>query len=134
MPFFLGFPGGSAGKDSAWHEGDLGLMSGLGRSLGEGNSCILQYSGLENSMDCVVCGIIKSWTRLSDFHFHGLYFVYFLSNLYYNNYFLLLLLVFLLFLICFNGRLGYLRFFLFLEVCCSAVNFLLRSVFVEYHV
>ena len=54
----------------------------------------LPSPGLENSMDCIVCGIIKSWTRLSDFHFHGLYFVYFLSNLYYNNYFLLLLLVF----------------------------------------
>ena len=69
MPFFLGFPGGSAGKDSAWHEGDLGLMSGLGISLGEGNSCILQYSGLENSMDCISMGS-QSWTLLSDFLFY----------------------------------------------------------------
>ena len=38
----------------------------LGRSPGEGNGNLLQYSGLENSMDCIVHGI----TRLSDFHFH----------------------------------------------------------------
>ena len=29
----------------------------------------LQYSGLENSMDCIVHGVAKSWTQLSDFHF-----------------------------------------------------------------
>ena len=39
----------------------------LGRSPGEGKGCPLQYSGLENSMDCVVHGVAKSWTRLSDF-------------------------------------------------------------------
>ena len=42
--------GGSDGKESACHEGDLGSIPGLGRSPGEGNSCPLQYSGLENSM------------------------------------------------------------------------------------
>jgi len=41
----------------------------LGRSPGEGNGCILQYSGLENSMNCVVHGVAKSQGQLSDFHF-----------------------------------------------------------------
>ena len=50
----LGFPGGSAGKESACKAGDVGLISGLGRSPGEGNGRPLQYSGLENSMDCIV--------------------------------------------------------------------------------
>ena len=49
-PVFLGFPGGSAGKASACNAGDLGLIPGLGRSHGEGNGYLLQYSGLENSM------------------------------------------------------------------------------------
>ena len=48
---FLGFSGGSAGKESAYSEGDLGSILGLGRSPGEGNNYPLQYSGLENSMD-----------------------------------------------------------------------------------
>ena len=50
----LGFPGGSAGKESACNVGDLGLISGLGRFPGEGKGYPLQYSGLENSMDCIV--------------------------------------------------------------------------------
>ena len=62
---FLGFPGGSAGKESACNVGDLGLIPGLGRSPGEGNSYPLQYCGLENSMDCIVPGVAKSRTRLS---------------------------------------------------------------------
>ena len=41
----------------------------LGRCPGEGKSYPLQYSGLENSMDCIVHGLAKSWTQLSDFHF-----------------------------------------------------------------
>ena len=63
-----GFPGGSAGKESARNAGDLGSIPGLGRSPGEGNSYVLQYSGLENSMDCIVHGVAKSRTQLSDFH------------------------------------------------------------------
>ena len=51
--------------------GDLGLIPGLGRSPGEGKGYPLQYSGLENSMDCIVHGVAKSRTRLSDFHFQG---------------------------------------------------------------
>ena len=60
---------GSAGKESACSAGDLGLIPGLRRSPGEGNSYPLQYSGLENSMECIVHRVTKSRTRLSDFHF-----------------------------------------------------------------
>ena len=49
--------------------GDLGLIPGLGRFPGEGKGYQLQYSGLEKSMDCIVHGVTKSRTRLSDFHF-----------------------------------------------------------------
>jgi len=48
---FIGFPGGSDGKESTCNMGDLGLIPGLGRYPVEGNSYPLQYSGLENSMD-----------------------------------------------------------------------------------
>ena len=65
----VGLHGGSAGKESACSAGDLGLIPGLGRYPGEGKGYPLQYSGLENSMDCIVHGVAKSWTRLSDFHF-----------------------------------------------------------------
>ena len=53
---------------SACNAGDLGLIPGLGRSSGEGNIYPIQYSGLENSMDCIVHGVSKSWTQLSNFH------------------------------------------------------------------
>ena len=65
-----GFPCGSAGKESACNVGDLGSIPGLGRSPGEGIGYPLQYSGLENSMDCTVHGIAKSRTQLTNFHFH----------------------------------------------------------------
>ena len=64
----LSFPCGSAGKEPTCNAGDLGLIPGLGRSPGEGKISPLQHSGLENSMDCVVHGVIKSQTQLSDFH------------------------------------------------------------------
>ena len=57
---FLGFPAGSAGKESACNAGDLGLIPGLGRYPGEGNGYALQYSGLESSMDSIVHGVAKS--------------------------------------------------------------------------
>ena len=47
----MGFPDGSADKESGHNAGDLGLIPGLGRSPGEGNSYPLQFSGLENFMD-----------------------------------------------------------------------------------
>ena len=64
------FSCGSAGKESACNEGDLGLIPGFGWSRGEGKGYPLQYSGLENSMDYIVCGTTKSETQLSHFHFH----------------------------------------------------------------
>ena len=48
---------------------DLDLRPGLGRSPGEGKGYPLQYSGLENSMDCIDHGVAKSPTWLNDFHF-----------------------------------------------------------------
>ena len=67
-PVFLGFPGGSAGKESVCNAGDLGLIPESGRSLGEGKDYPFQYSGLENSMEYIVHGVAKSRTQLSDFH------------------------------------------------------------------
>ena len=66
---FLGFPCGSAGKESASNTGDLDSIPGLGRSPGERKGYPLQYSGLENSMDYTVHGVAESQTQLSDFHF-----------------------------------------------------------------
>ena len=65
----MGFPGGSAGKESACSAGDLGSIPGLGRSPGEGKGYPLQCSGLENPVDCMVPGVAKSRTLLSGFHF-----------------------------------------------------------------
>ena len=62
-----GFPDSSVGKESACNVGDLGSIPGLGRSPVEGKGYPLQYSGLENSMDCIVHGVEKSRIQLSDF-------------------------------------------------------------------
>ena len=64
----MGFPCGPAGKESARNAGDLGLIPGLGRSPGEGKGYALQYSGLENSMDCIVQRVAKSWPLLEGPH------------------------------------------------------------------
>ena len=69
-----GFAGDSDSKEPACNVGDPGSNPGLGRSLGEGNSYPLQYSGLENSMDrgawqATVHRVTKSLTQLSHFHF-----------------------------------------------------------------
>ena len=66
-----GFPGGSDGKEAACNAEDLSSVPGLGRSPGEGNGNLLQYSCLENPTDrrdwrARVHGVPKSWTRLSD--------------------------------------------------------------------
>ena len=72
-PLFLGFPCGSAGKESVCNAGDLGLIPGLGRRFsGEGKRYSLQYSGLENSMDCIINGVAKSQTLLSDSLTHSI--------------------------------------------------------------
>ena len=64
LPFWL------AGKESVCNVIDMSSVPGLGRSPGEGNGYPLQYSGLENSMDCIVHGVTKSQTQLSNFHFY----------------------------------------------------------------
>ena len=61
------FPDSSAGKESACSAGALCSIPGLGRSPGEGKSYPLQYSSMENSMDCISTGS-QSRTQLSDFH------------------------------------------------------------------
>ena len=70
----MGFPCGSACKESSCHVRDLGSIPGLGSSPREGNSSPLQYSCLENSMYggarwAIVHRVAKSQTRLSDFTF-----------------------------------------------------------------
>ena len=73
----MGFPDSSVGKESACNAGDLYLIPGLGRSPGERKDYPLQYSGLENSLDCIVHGVTKSRTQLSDFHtIHCVYIYY----------------------------------------------------------
>ena len=67
-----GFPGGSAGKESACNAGDLGSIPGLGRSPGGGHGNPLQYSCLENphrqkSVVGYGHGVTRSWTGLSDY-------------------------------------------------------------------
>ena len=64
--------GDSAGKESTCNVGDLGSIPGLERSPGEWKGYPLQNSGLENSMDCIVHGVTKSRTQLSNFHFTSL--------------------------------------------------------------
>ena len=63
---------GSDSTESACNAGDLGSIPRLGRSPGEGKGYPFQYSGLENSMDCIVHGVAKSQTLLIDFHIHKL--------------------------------------------------------------
>ena len=63
------FPDNSVGKESACNARDLGSIPGLGRSPAEGKGYPFHYSGLENSMDCIVHEVAKSQTQLSDFHF-----------------------------------------------------------------
>ena len=58
----FGFPDSSVGKESPCNAGDSGSIPGLGRSLREGKGYPLQYSGLENSMNCIAHGVVKSQT------------------------------------------------------------------------
>ena len=69
-PLSGGFPDSTVGKEPTCNVGDLGLISGLERSPGEQKGYPHQYSDQENSMDCIVHGVTKSQTQLSDFHFH----------------------------------------------------------------
>ena len=63
-------------KESPCSVGDLGSIRAVGRSLGEGKGYPLQYSGLENSMDCMVHGFVKNRTRLSQLSLHLTVFVH----------------------------------------------------------
>ena len=63
-PVFLGFPCGSAGKESACNVGDLGSIPGLGRSPGEGKGYPLQYFGLENTNIYTVHGVAKRYSNM----------------------------------------------------------------------
>ena len=89
----ISFPDTSVGKEFTCNAGDPGSIPGWGRSAGEGKGYPLQYSwtclvaqlvknplpcgrpgfysGLESSMDCIVHGVTKSWTRLGNFYFHA---------------------------------------------------------------
>ena len=63
------------GKESACNAGNLGSMPGSERSFGKGNDNPLQYSYLENPIDrgtwqAIVHWVTKSWTQLSNYHFH----------------------------------------------------------------
>ena len=78
---FFDFPCGSAGKESACSVGDLGLIPGLGRSPGEGTGYPLQYSGLENSMDCIVHGVGRKESDTTERLFTSLHFPSLLSEL-----------------------------------------------------
>ena len=62
----MGFPQWLSSKESACNVGDLGSIPGLGRSPGEGNGYPLQYSGLENPINCIDHEVTKRRTRLSD--------------------------------------------------------------------
>ena len=61
MPWtVLGFPCGSAGKEPTCNVGDLGLIPGFGKIPWEGKGYPRQYSGLENSTECIVHGVAES--------------------------------------------------------------------------
>ena len=72
---YYNFPDSWVGKDSASNAGNPRSIPGLGRSAGEGLGYPLQYSGLENSMDCIVHGVTKNQTQLSNIHFTSLYLI-----------------------------------------------------------
>ena len=70
--YYMGFPGGSAGKESTCSVGDLCSVPGLGRSPGEGNSYPVQFwPGVFHGLQSV--GVTKSQTWLSSFHFGTIY-------------------------------------------------------------
>ena len=76
---YMGFPGGSVSKESACDEADLGSIPGSGRSPGEGKGYPFQYPGLENSMDCIVCGsqrVRHDWMTITFTHTHTHTYIY----------------------------------------------------------
>ena len=77
----LGLPWWLSGEESTCDAGDLGFIPGLGRSPGEGKGYPLQYSGLEDSMNCIVHGVAKSRTGPSNFQCYSCYTCYWWSLL-----------------------------------------------------
>ena len=68
LQFKLGFPGGSAGKESVYNARDWGSILGLGRCPGEGKGYPLQYSVLENPLDCIPHGSQRDTTERFSLH------------------------------------------------------------------
>ena len=69
---FLGFPGGSTSKECTYNAGDLGSIHDWEDPLEKGK--VTHFSGVENSMDCIVHGVTTSWTWLSySLHFMALH-------------------------------------------------------------
>ena len=127
----MGFPCGSAGKEFACLAGDLGLIPGLGRSPGDGNSYPLHYSVLQNSMDCIFRGVAKNPTQLSDLYFVSdflsLTHMYLLpSQTLFPRWFF----VFSLFLFCFVFLLVIWWFPFILCLCSSSFRFLWNCCYV----
>ena len=86
---YMGFPGGSVGKESACNAGDLGSIPGLGKCPGGGHGNPCQYSGLENPMDrgawrAAVHGVTRSRTQLIDYAQHIYIHTHFYTNKYDN--------------------------------------------------
>ena len=69
----MGFPGGSASKESTCNAGNLSSIPGLGRPHGEGNGYPLQYSGLENSKDCIIPWGLKESDTTERLSLHSLF-------------------------------------------------------------
>ena len=82
MYIYMDFPCGSAGKKSVCNVRDLGPIPGLGRSPGEGKGYPLQYCGLENSMDCIVRGVMTEWLSYIHIYIYIYIFIY-ISHLLY---------------------------------------------------
>ena len=97
--------------------GDLGLFSGLGRSPGVGIGYPLQYSGLENSVDCLVGGVTKSRTRLSHFHIHFHFLLFFSRWSYSNSFFISLIWVASIFPLRYLWELALSTFYHFCQRC-----------------
>ena len=70
FPIVEGFLDRLAGKESTCSAGDPGFIHGLGRSTGEGKGYPLQYSGLENSRDCIVHGVAKESNMTEQLSLH----------------------------------------------------------------
>ena len=78
----MGFPHSSVGKESSCNAGDPSSIPGLGRSAGEGIGYPLQYSGLENSMDCIVYGIANTNTPHACMYVYMCVCVYIYTHIY----------------------------------------------------